>query len=90
MSRWIRKVPLLPRQAVPLRVALPASGASHDCAPPAEVDAAPRSIWECDCGRRWRIAAPYWRDIGVADGPSEVPEWVMSLGDGEEETSPSS
>ncbi len=87
MSRWIRKTPLLPRQDVPVRVVTEQSGDGHRCLPPGRVDAGPRSVWECDCGVRWRIAVPYWRQLASAEETSEpreagVPDWVRGLGDG--------
>ncbi len=82
MSRWIKKTPLLPLQEIPVRVVRAGHGDGHSCAPPGEVDAGPRSIWECDCGERWRIAVPYWRSLGGAEGAAvaEVPAWVRALG----------
>ena len=79
MSRWIKKTTLLPSQSVPVRVASGAVG-DHDCAPPGDVDAGPRSIWECDCGRRWRIATPYWRGVAEPLQRAEsLPEWVVTM-----------
>ena len=80
MSRWIRKTPVPVLQALPVRVVRTADADHHQCVPPAEVDAGPRSVWECDCGQRWRIAIPYWRPLGEAEThPVELPGWVRLL-----------
>ena len=83
MSRWIRKTPLTSQQAIPVRVITESDASAHECVPPDHVDAGPRSVWECDCGTRWRIATPYWRPLRGRRQQlvTEVPAWVRDMVD---------
>ena len=82
MPRWIKKTPLRPQQEVPLRVVGDGPALMHQCVPPGSVSVGPRSIWECDCGQRWRIAVPYWRRVdGGEPSAVEMPAWVRSITD---------
>ena len=92
MARWIRRTPPLTLQDIPVVSPTRAENVQpeeHTCQPPAHAAAGPRSVWECDCGQRWRITMPYWRPIGkTVIGPSHgLPRWVLDLGnpsDGEQ------
>ena len=82
VGRWIRRTPTDPIVDLPV-----ARGeeSGHECELPAAIDAGPRSIWECDCGLRWRIAVPHWRPLPTAVNPIiapplDLPAWVRSLG----------
>lgn len=84
MSKWIRKTPVVPLHDVPVSQPESALGTAHHCSPPQDVDAGPRSVWECDCGQRWRIAMPFWRPLGAPDStrtPATLPGWVLELRD---------
>lgn len=83
MGRWVRKTPAdqMPR----LPVARPELGeAEHECRLPDVRGAGARSIWECDCGLRWRIAVPHWRPLAASkqeSAPLDLPQWVISITD---------
>ena len=84
MSRWIKKTAVAPLND-PIRVVHGSSAeADHECFPPSGEEAGYRSIWECDCGRRWRLAAPYWRELSTPRETSSrslaVPAWVQDMG----------
>jgi hypothetical protein len=83
VGRWIRKTPTEPLVDLPVARSEQDEG-SHQCELPRALDAGPRSVWECDCGLRWRIAVPHWRPLpsAAAEAPSkplDLPEWVIAI-----------
>ena len=82
MAKWIRTTAVEPpRNLLVLRLDAP-EDETHHCQPPLSVEVGPKSIWECDCGNRWRISAPYWRPLRTHPAPrGEVPSWVATLSD---------
>ena len=82
MGRWIRKTPTEPLVELPVARSEQDEG-SHQCELPPATDAGPRSVWECDCGQRWRIAIPHWRPLPnaseQANKPLDVPQWVIAI-----------
>lgn len=84
VARWINVVPIGILRDIPARTV---ERNGHRCAPPTDAAVGPRSVWECDCGLRWRITAPYWRPIGplrdLQDGgdmvQTSLPLWVLAL-----------
>ena len=87
MGEWIRKVPHRRSEAL-LRG--PAPGDEHNCVMPDDPGAGPRSIWQCECGQRWRVTVPYWRPLGQRlpqEGDAATPAWLRLLV-GEDRTEP--
>lgn len=83
MGDWIRKLPQRPTGTV-LRAPVPED--AHDCVMPVDAEAGPRSLWQCECGCRWRMTVPYWRPIGGEPNPGTAalssPPWLRLLDDG--------
>ncbi len=89
LGHWIRKVERS-EHVTPLVLWDSENGDSHECEFPSEDELTtigPRSMWQCSCGRTWRLTAPYWRhishlergtgtDSGVDTG---LPEWVLDI-----------
>jgi hypothetical protein len=83
MGRWVRKTPTDPMTELPVARPELADG-KHECQLPAATDVGARSIWECDCGLRWRIAVPHWRPMAASSDAERrlaVPQWVISISD---------
>ena len=82
MGRWVRKTSA--ERMLELPVVRPElADAKHECQLPDAGDAGARSIWECECGLRWRIAVPHWRPLSSKSPttPIDLPQWVASIAD---------
>ena len=79
MGDWIRKVPHRRSEAL-LRGSAPSD--EHNCLMPDDPAAGPRSIWQCECGQRWRVTVPFWRPLGrplAATSDAPAPAWLRLI-----------